>query len=78
MGLSELEKRLISGMVSSGVDERTILGIMMTLSTKKQKLCMGKWMSLYGEKNGCFPPPELYPIALRALLEEIPTPKEEE
>lgn len=73
MPLTEVEKSLISGMVSSGVDEQTILEIIMALPMEKQKMCLEKWISLYGEKNGCFPPPELYPIALRAVLEDIPT-----
>lgn len=70
---SKLEKHLASGLKSSGCELETAAKILAALPTVRHEKAMMKWMVWHIKTYGDYPPPHLYPKALKIILRDILT-----
>lgn len=76
MGLSELQHLLLSGLKSAGCGEEMTCRVLAALPTEKHEEEMLKWMVWHIDAYGDYPPPHIYPRALKMVLKKFSTPEE--
>ena len=76
MKLTELQKNLLAGMKSAGLDKETTATILSGLETERQQQEMENWIAYHIKTFGGYPNDGLICKALSIILEKFPTPEE--
>lgn len=73
MQLTDLQENLLCGLKSAGCDMKTTCHVLAALPTERHEQAMEDWMVWHIKTYGDYPPPHLYPKALKIILRDIPT-----
>ena len=76
MKLTELQKNLLAGMKSAGLDKETTATILSGLETERQQQEMENWIAYHIKTCGGYPNEGLICKALSIIREKFPTPEE--
>ena len=76
MKLTELQKNLLAGMKSAGLDKETTATILTGLETERQQQEMENWMAYHIKTCGSYPNEGLICKALSIILGKFPTSEE--
>ena len=77
MKLTELQRNLIAGMKSAGLDRDTAALICTGLETERQQQEMENWIAYHIKTCGGYPNEGLICKVLSIILEKFPTPEAE-